>query len=81
MWDLLPIRNLMGHWDYQASSNTGGSMTTGDRVILTRRGTVSYVRSGFAFVRWDDGGESSEWAAELERDATPTATRERHGDR
>jgi hypothetical protein len=47
---------------------------TGDRVVLTGtpawRGTVSFVRSGFASVRWDHGTTTSEWAAELapERD-------------
>jgi hypothetical protein len=42
---------------------------TGDRVVLTGtpewRGTVSFVRSGFASVRWDHGSTTSEWAAEL----------------
>lgn len=47
-------------------------MTTGDRVCRTTRtglrvcGRVSFVRSGFATVRWDDGSETVEWAAELE---------------
>jgi hypothetical protein len=45
-------------------------MKTGDKVILVRRGTVSYTRSGFAFVRWDDGGESREWIPELVVEAT-----------
>jgi hypothetical protein len=40
-------------------------MKTGDRVMLIKRGTVAYTRSGFAFVRWDEGLESREWAAEL----------------
>jgi hypothetical protein len=47
----------------------GSHLTTGDRVILISvpawRGTVSFVRSGFAVVRWDHGGSSREWAAEL----------------
>jgi hypothetical protein len=42
---------------------------TGDRVVLTGTpsggGTVSFVRSGFASVRWDHGSTTSEWAAEL----------------
>jgi hypothetical protein len=47
---------------------------TGDRVVLTgtpeRRGTVSFVRSGFASVRWDHGSTTSEWAAELAPEGT-----------
>jgi hypothetical protein len=46
-----------------------GGFTTGDRVVLLSapewRGTVAFVRSGFAVVRWDHGGSSREWAAEL----------------
>jgi hypothetical protein len=44
---------------------------TGDRVVLSgdseprRHGTVSYVRSGFVRVRWDHGGDSLEWGADL----------------
>jgi hypothetical protein len=44
---------------------------TGDRVVrsgnsgLRRLGTVSFVRSGFVCVRWDHGGDSLEWGAEL----------------
>jgi hypothetical protein len=44
-------------------------LTTGDRVVMSSvpewRGTVSFVRSGFAVVRWDHGGSTREWAAEL----------------
>jgi hypothetical protein len=47
---------------------------TGDRVVLTGtrgwRGTVSFVRSGFASVRWDHGATTSEWAAELVPETT-----------
>jgi hypothetical protein len=47
-------------------------LTTGDRVVLVDvpqwRGTVSFVRSGFAVVRWNHGGSSCEWAAELALD-------------
>jgi hypothetical protein len=48
-----------------------GQFATGDRV--TRHGTVSYVRSGFARVRWDDGRSSDEWCTDL------TAERGEHG--
>jgi hypothetical protein len=48
---------------------TARPYVTGDRVVLTGipqwRGTVSFVRSGFAFVRWDHGRTTTEWAAEL----------------
>jgi hypothetical protein len=40
-------------------------MTTGDRVELVRRGTVSFVRSGFARVRWADDSTSDEWVPDL----------------
>jgi hypothetical protein len=44
-------------------------LTTGDRVAMLStpecHGTISFVRSGFAVVRWDHGGRSCEWAAEL----------------
>jgi hypothetical protein len=47
---------------------------TGDRVVLLGipewRGTVSFVRSGFASVRWDHGRTTSEWAAELAPERT-----------
>jgi hypothetical protein len=42
---------------------TLGQFATGDRV--TRHGTVSFVRSGFAQVRWDDGRTSDEWCTDL----------------
>lgn len=53
-------------------------LRTGDRVVLigvpAYRGTVSFIRSGFAVVRWDHGGSSREWAAELAlEDAEPQA--------
>jgi len=61
MWDhLTPARLVDPH-------NTG-PMTTGTRVA--RVGTVSFVRSGFARVRWDDGRVSDEWAADLIADAS-----------
>lgn len=53
MWDFLPANQLV---DPQASP-------TGMRVA--RVGTVSFVRSGFARVRWDDGRTSDEWLADL----------------
>jgi hypothetical protein len=47
---------------------------SGDRVVLTDtpewRGAVSFVRSGFASVRWDHGSTTSEWAAELAPEGT-----------
>jgi hypothetical protein len=48
-----------------------GPWGTGDRVVLStrtgllRRGTVSYARSGFVYVRWDDGEGSLVWGADL----------------
>lgn len=38
-------------------------VNTGDRVALC--GTVSYERSGFVLVRWDDGSSSLIWGADL----------------
>lgn len=53
-------------------------MKAGDKVILVRRGTIAYTRSGFAFVRWDDGGESREWMPELVVEPTePSETESR----
>ena len=46
-------------------------MGTGTRVMLAanpaRRGTVSYERSGFVLVRWDYGGTSLMWGADLRK--------------
>ena len=41
----------------------GGGLPTGSRVA--RLGTISFTRSGFARIRWDDGTTSDEWAADL----------------
>jgi hypothetical protein len=38
-------------------------LASGSRVA--RLGTVSFVRSGFVRVRWDDGLTTDEWAADL----------------
>jgi hypothetical protein len=51
-------------------------MKAGDKVLLVRRGSVAYTRSGFAFVRWDDGGESREWIAELVVEAAESSEAE-----
>jgi hypothetical protein len=54
----------MGIGDHARSgTREPGPITHGTRVA--RSGTVSFVRSGFARVRWDDGRESDEWAADL----------------
>jgi len=45
------------------SSDAGGVRPTGTRVA--RLGTVSFTRSGFARIQWDDGTRSDEWAADL----------------
>lgn len=60
MWSFLPADRLI-------DPHNTGHMTTGTRVA--RVGTVSFVRSGFARVRWDDGRVSDEWAADLVTDA------------
>jgi hypothetical protein len=54
MWDFIPVPCL---------AEARAVLPTGSRVA--RLGTVSFVRSGFARVRWDDGTVSDEWAAEL----------------
>jgi hypothetical protein len=64
MWNFLPAGQLV---------NPHGS-ATGTRVA--RVGTVSFVRSGFARVRWDDGRISDEWLADL----VATDERQRDGD-
>jgi hypothetical protein len=52
----------------------GAPMRTGDRVVLVDaprwRGVVSFARSGFVFVRWDHGGDSLVWGADLTLDPT-----------
>ena len=55
MWDHIDPEHLAG-----ASSE---QLSTGQRVA--RHGTISFVRSGFARVRWDDGRVTDEWAADL----------------
>jgi hypothetical protein len=59
--------------DDPAAPATLGQFATGDRV--TRHGTVSFVRSGFAQVRWDDDldAPADEWCTDL------TAERGEHG--
>ena len=54
MWDFLPITTC---------PDAGGGLPTGTRVA--RLGTISFTRSGFARIRWDDGTMSDEWAADL----------------
>jgi hypothetical protein len=54
MWDFIPVVSL---------ADTDGSLPSGMRVA--RLGTVSFVRSGFARIRWDDGTVTDEWAADL----------------
>jgi hypothetical protein len=58
MWDFVTTNTL---------TETGGGLPTGTRVA--RLGTVSFMRSGFARIQWDDGTMSDEWAADL---AVPT---------
>jgi hypothetical protein len=60
MWDFIPIPIL---------THAGGGLPSGTRVA--RLGTISFVRSGFARIRWDDGTVSDEWAADL---AVPRAS-------
>lgn len=57
MWDHINPSHL-GHTEQAA-----GEFKTGSRVA--QHGTVSFIRSGFARVRWDDGRVSDEWAPEL----------------
>jgi hypothetical protein len=54
MWDFIPVTSL---------TDAPGGLCTGTRVA--RLGTISFVRSGFARIRWDDGTETDEWAADL----------------
>lgn len=56
MWDHLPLDELR-------DPRTADVPKTGARV--SRHGTVSFHRSGFVRVRWDDGRVSDEWAADL----------------
>lgn len=66
VWSHLPIGCLT---DWQSYDPGDGRLRSGTRVTATRSGVVSYERSGFALVRWDDGAESLCWAAELEEAA------------
>jgi hypothetical protein len=57
-------------WNYIDPSTIGrgtpaapGDLAHGTRVA--RLGTVSFVRSGFVRVRWDDGRTTDEWSADL----------------
>lgn len=55
-------------WDFISPDDLGNAgsvdwLSTGDRVA--RLGTISFVRSGFACVRGDDGATTTEWAADL----------------
>jgi hypothetical protein len=63
MWDFIPITTV---------TEANGGLPTGTRVA--RLGTISFVRSGFARIHWDDGRVSDEWAADL---AVPTDDRPR----
>jgi hypothetical protein len=58
MWNHIDPRLLSG-----AKPASSGELAHGTRVA--RLGTVSFVRSGFARVRWDDGRTTDEWAADL----------------
>ena len=62
MWDFLPADQLV-----DPHTNASG-------MRVARLGSVSFVRSGFARVRWDDGRVSDEWMADL------VATDERQND-
>jgi hypothetical protein len=57
MWDYINPE------DFYDPSSQEASLPHGARV--SRHGTVSFTRSGFAKVRWDDGTSTTEWAADL----------------
>ena len=57
-WDFLKPSDLAG------AGAVPGDLPNGTRVA--RLGTVSFVRSGFARVRWDDGLVTDEWVPDLE---------------
>lgn len=63
MWSFLPVGLLVNWQPYEP--NTASPLRSGARVALVKRGTVSYERSGFARVRWDDGVDSDWWIADL----------------
>ena len=54
-------------WDNLKPEQLAGASTTDLRhgTRVARRGTVSFTRSGFARVHWDDGCVTDEWAADL----------------
>jgi hypothetical protein len=60
MWDPIDPRRIA-----PAKPAAPGELAHGMRVA--RVGTVSFVRSGFARVQWDDGRTTDEWAADLVR--------------
>lgn len=57
----------MGVWDFippdQLHAGATGELRNGTRVA--RFGTVSFTRSGFARVNWQDGTVSDWWIADL----------------
>jgi hypothetical protein len=55
MWDFISPDNLVGQ--------DANGLPNGTRV--SRHGIVSFTRSGFARVRWDDGTTTDEWAPDL----------------
>jgi hypothetical protein len=61
MWSHLPPDQLHDH--------KAGEPKTGTRVAML--GTVSFTRSGFARVRWDDGRITDHWATELRIEEAP----------
>lgn len=58
----------MGVWDFIPPDQLHAAAATGELrngTRVARFGTVSFTRSGFARVNWDDGSTSDEWAADL----------------
>ena len=59
----------MSMWDHlkpdalSRAASVPSELPNGARVA--KLGTVSFTRSGFARVRWDDGTTTEDWAAEL----------------
>jgi hypothetical protein len=57
-----PVAQAEGFMD--TTEQPADQPKTGDRV--SRHGTVSFHRSGFVRVRWDDGRVTEEWGPDLE---------------
>jgi hypothetical protein len=57
VWDHLTPDDLTGH------ATPTDNLANGTRV--SRHGTISFTRSGFARVLWDDGTTTDEWAPDL----------------